>query len=115
MSRKKSVSKKEKKKDKKGKIMEIINIDDMSSEDIDIPKKTTEWMTKYEYTQLVACRSLQLSQGMIPLIDIKGDYNTLSIAERELNARVIPLCLCRILPDGTEEFWDPNKMHIMNY
>jgi len=116
--RKKSTSGKSDKSDLSD-VTDVIDINDadfpgFSSEDAPL-KKTSEWMTKYEYSHLIACRSLQLSQGINPLIDVDGDYNTLSIAERELNTRVIPLAIRRVLPDGTEEMWNPNEMHIRNY
>lgn|SRR5690606_6387950 len=80
-------------------------------------KKTSNRMTRFEYTMLVAARALQISAGMTPLIDYKkeGLIEPLEIAERELNERIIPLVIQRTLPDGSKEVWKVKDMLIKNY
>jgi len=80
-------------------------------------KKTSNRMTRFEYTMLVAARALQISAGMPPLIDYKkeGLIEPLDIAERELIERVIPLVVQRTLPDGSKEIWKVKDMLIKNY
>lgn len=91
--------------------------EDDGSEKIIIPKKTSNRMTRFEYTMLIAARALQLSAGAHPLIDYKKEniYDPREIAERELNERIIPLVIQRNLPDGSKEFWKVEDMYIKNY
>lgn len=89
-------------------------------EDSNIPhtiKKTTNRLTKFEYTMLVAARALQISAGARPLISYEeeGIFDPREIAEKELIERVIPLVIQRTLPDGTKEFWHVRDMYIKNY
>jgi DNA-directed RNA polymerase subunit K/omega len=78
--------------------------------------KTSPYMTKYEYTRLIAQRAIQLSKGVdYPRIDATGMYDPKEIAIRELHERVLPYIILRKLPDGTEESWDPKDMHIRNF
>lgn len=93
-----------------------INYDDADTTTAN--KKTTKYMTKYEYTSLVAFRTIQLRYGDIPRInDIPDDvkYNSQEIARMELHARVIPLVIKRNLPNGDEEIWKVKDMVICNY
>lgn len=94
--------------------IEIIEIEDTVP---DIIKKTSERLTRYEYTLLIAARALALSSGATPLIPFRelGIYDPREIAERELIERVIPLVVQRTLPDGTKEFWHVKDMLIRNY
>lgn len=80
-------------------------------------KKTSNMMTRYEYTLLVAARALQISAGSEPLIPFReeGIYDPREIAERELKERVIPLVIQRSLPDGSKEYWHVRDMFIKNY
>lgn len=96
--------------------MTIELCEDDNSEKI-VPRKTSNRMTRFEYTMLVAARTLQISAGSPPLIDHKkeGIYDPREIAERELNERVIPLVIQRNLPDGSKEFWKVEDMYIKNY
>lgn len=76
------------------------------------PKKvTSEFMNKYEYSRLIACRAMQLSRGMPALVEVES-YDPLEIAKAELHSRVIPLAIKRILPNGDEEIWKVQDMHI---
>lgn len=94
--------------------IEIIEYEEELPENI---KKTSNRLTRYEYTLLVAARALALSSGAIPLIPYRelNIYDPREIAERELLERVIPLLVQRTLPDGTKEFWHVKDMLIRNY
>ena len=59
-------------------------------------------LTKYERARIIAARALQLSLGAYPLIDISS-LNTrdpVIIAERELEAGVLPILIKREKPNG---------------
>lgn len=78
-------------------------------------KRTSDYMTKYEYTRLIACRAVRIDNGFPPKINVEGIFNPYEIARMELHARVIPLVIERTLPDGTKEIWNIKDMHIRNY
>lgn len=89
------------------------------SEDYTRPKerKTSPYMSIYEYTALLNARTLQISKPMyedapkVPLVTPE-DYDPISIATRELKAGLINLVIRRKLPDGTTEDWFPREMYL---
>lgn len=81
-------------------------------------RKTSAYMTKYEYARLLAARALQISSGTErgrPRINIEGNYDPTDIAQREIHERVVPLVIQRTLPDGSVETWHVKDMHIRDY
>jgi DNA-directed RNA polymerase subunit K/omega len=98
-------------------VIEIADDQEYNNTPIPPIRKTTNILTKYEYTVLIAARALQIEVGSEPLIPYKeqGIYNTRDIAEKELLERVIPLLIQRTLPDGSKEFWHVKDMIIKNY
>lgn len=44
------------------------------------------------------------------LVDLEGETDSLNIAMRELNNRMIPLVVRRYLPDNTYEDWEVSEM-----
>lgn len=78
------------------------------------PRKTVEYMTKYEYALLVTKRAMQLKYGQPPLIETKS-IDPIDIAILEISARVIPFKIERVLPNGYKEYWDISEMHIRDY
>lgn len=75
------------------------------------PKKTdaggssqatkTPPLTKYEKARILGGRALQLSLGAFPLVDARPGDSAIDIAERELEASVLPIIIRRRMPDGT--------------
>lgn len=59
-------------------------------------------ITKYERARIIGARALQLSMGSLPLIDISSlpREDTITIAEMELNAGILPITIRRRLPNG---------------
>ena len=82
-------------------------------------KRTSEYMTKYEYTRLIASRAVAIDKGFPSKVDAKivaeGNFNPYAIARKELHDRVIPLVIERTLQDGTKEIWHIKDMHIRDY
>lgn len=57
-------------------------------------------LNKFEKVRILGQRAEQISLGAPPLVDVVGLYDALSIAEKELEARVIPMCVIRTYPNG---------------
>ena len=96
-------------------IIEIIDDNNLLEEKSIDSRKTSHYMTRYEYARLVGFRTLHIMGGAPPKIDIEGMVCPQEIAKRELHQRVIPLIITRTLPNGTRERWNPNEMHIIDY
>lgn len=78
-------------------------------------KKTSAVISKYEFTTLVWCRALQISNGDPPKVDPDGSVVPIDIAIKELEERKIPLVIERQLPNGGSEYWNPNEMNLLTY
>jgi len=100
-------------------ILEIETTDGESVLTYDAPtRKTSAYMTKYEYARLLATRALQISAGTErgrPRVDAEGLYDPSEIAKCEIHERVVPLVIRRTLPDGSVETWSVKDMHIRDY
>lgn len=69
------------------------------------PRRTSPYMTKYERARIIGSRALQISLNAPVMVDTEGDTDPMSIAERELNSKLVPFIVRRFLPDGTYEDW----------
>ena len=58
-------------------------------------------LTKYEKVRILGTRATQIAFGAPPVIDITGLTDALVIAEKELEARKIPIVVIRHMPNGT--------------
>lgn len=74
-------------------------------QEVNKPKKTLPFMTKYESTRIIGVRIEQLSRGAKPNISTKGLYSIREIAEEELKQRKTPFIIKRPLPNNTFEYW----------
>ncbi len=52
-------------------------------------------LNKYEITRIISARALQLFFGAPPLVPVEKGDNFVSLAEKELQAGVIPLTVKR--------------------
>lgn len=52
-------------------------------------------LTKYEMARVIGARSLQLSSGAPPLLEVSEKESPMQIAARELERGVIPLIVVR--------------------
>lgn len=79
-------------------------------------KRTTPYMSQYEYCALISARIAQLTsrsaEWNIPKIKLEtsSDYDPLKIATKEVQARLVSLVIRRKLPDGTTEDWSLKDM-----
>lgn len=87
-----------------GKNMQSISTDTAPRESSG-PRRTSPYMTKYERARIIGSRALQISLNAPVMVDTEGDTDPMSIAERELNAKLVPFIVRRFLPDGTYEDW----------
>ncbi len=55
----------------------------------------TPTLSKYEMARLIGARSLQLSFGAPPLLEVTGNTTCMQIAFREFEAGIIPLVVLR--------------------
>ena len=84
---------------------EIIDVDEMHDpKEIDGDGKVVTGpptLTRFESARIMGARALQLSLGAPPFIPIPKDAATsLDIAIKELEKRVIPITIRRMLPNG---------------
>ena len=58
-------------------------------------------LTRFEKARIMGARALQLSLGAPPFIDIPvSAITSLDISMKELEERVIPITIRRVLPNG---------------
>jgi len=67
-------------------------------------------MTKYEFTSMISLRTMHLSKGAPPLVDlpadfrIRGNMELRSVALRELREGRLPYIVRRMMPNGKPEY-----------
>lgn len=88
--------------------------------DIDVqkPRLTQPYFTKYEYTTLLATRAQQIAEGAQPLVEVTGLKTSdpmfvWNVARREIEQRKLPFVIRRPLPNGESEFWSAQELEII--
>ena len=71
-------------------------------------------LTKYERVRLIGTRAKQISLGAKVLIKNTNGLSPIEIAKLELNERMIPMKIKRILPDNKVEIWKLSELDIEN-
>ena len=75
-------------------------------------------LTKYEFDQIIGLRTMHLSRGAPPLIDIPEDYKVTSniklreIAQKELLEHRLPYMVKRQMPNGRVEYWGLSELDL---
>ena len=83
---------------------------DSSEEEKQTPRKTSRYMSDYEFAGLICARALQLhAPGAKPLVTTRY-MDPQSIATKELWQRLVSLTVRRTLADGSIEDWHPSDM-----
>ena len=80
---------------------------------IEIPRdqrKTSIYMTKYEKARIIGIRALQISHCAPVMVELEGETDPMQIAMKELRQNVIPMKICRYLPNGFVEIWDVSEL-----
>jgi len=80
-----------------------------NSERITLPK-----LTKYEKVRLIGTRAKQLSLGAKVMIKNTSGLNPIEIAKLELQHKMIPMKIKRVLPDNKIEIWKLSELDIDN-
>lgn len=52
-------------------------------------------LSKFELARIIGARSLQLSYGAPPLLEVKTGESAIDVAKHELDAGIIPLVVLR--------------------
>lgn len=73
---------------------------------------TVPTLTKYERARLLGTRALQISMNAPVLVTLEGETDPLTIAQKELRERRIPLIIRRVLPDNTYEDWHIHELDV---
>lgn len=71
-------------------------------------------LTKYERVRILGDRSRQISLGAKPMIKGLTNMNPKEVARLELQMKVVPMRLIRILPTGKRERWKISELEIVN-
>jgi DNA-directed RNA polymerase I, II, and III subunit RPABC2 len=80
-----------------------------NSERITLPK-----LTKYERVRLIGTRAKQISLGAKVMIKNTTGLNPIEIAKLELEHKIIPMKIKRVLPDNKVEIWKLSELDIDN-
>jgi len=68
-------------------------------------KKTYPILTKFEKARIIGVRLQQLANGARPLVDTSSLKTINDIVHLELEKRMIPFIIRRLLPNGRYEDW----------
>ncbi len=85
-------------------MVEILTEDDIMGE-IDAPKRTLPFLSKYERARIIGLRGQQIADGAPPLVEIGDLKDAVKIAEKELEELKLPFIIKRPLPSGKFEYW----------
>jgi DNA-directed RNA polymerase I, II, and III subunit RPABC2 len=80
-----------------------------SSQRITLPK-----LTKYEKVRLIGTRAKQISLGAKVMIKNTEGLNAIEIAKLELEHKMIPMKVKRVLPDNSVEIWKLSELDLDN-
>jgi len=75
-------------------------------------------MTKYEFNQTISLRTMHLSKGAPPLVDLPADFRIRSnmelrnIALQELREGSLPYLVRRMMPNGKAEYRRLSEMDL---
>lgn len=75
-------------------------------------------MTKYEFNQVIALRTMHLAKNAPPLIDlpdgfrIKSNMELRAVAIQELQQKKLPYIIKRVMPNGKTEYWNVEDLHL---
>ncbi|KAJ8513483.1 hypothetical protein OPV22_003917 [Ensete ventricosum] len=84
--------------------------EDKEQEQVERPRKTSKYMTKYERARILGTRALQISMNAPVMVELEGETDPLEIAMKELRERKIPFTIRRYLPDGSYEDWGVDEL-----
>jgi DNA-directed RNA polymerase subunit K/omega len=75
-------------------------------------RKTSEVITKFEYTDVVSNRAKQIENGSRIFADVGDEDSPIKMAEMEIRQKQCPLSVRRMISNNIAEIWDVNEMII---
>jgi DNA-directed RNA polymerase I, II, and III subunit RPABC2 len=75
-------------------------------------RRTSEVITKFEYTDVTSNRAKQIENGSPVFTDIRDESDPIKMAELEIRMKRCPLSIRRMLSNNICEIWDVNEMII---
>ena len=117
-SKSKKKSKKNEEEDEKEEDLCEYNYDEIYDEKKEEPliivendqRITLPKLTKYEKVRLIGTRAKQISLGAKVMIKNTKGLNPIEIAKLELEEKIIPMKIKRILPDNKVEIWKLSEL-----
>lgn len=76
----------------------------------DTDRRTRNSLTKYEVTRLLGERTTQLSYGAKPMLNGVNGMPPRVVAQLELESKMLPIKIVRILPNGKKEIWSLDEL-----
>jgi DNA-directed RNA polymerase I, II, and III subunit RPABC2 len=75
-------------------------------------RKTSEVITKFEFTDVTSNRAKQIENGGKIFADIGDEDDPIAMAELEIKQKQCPLAIRRLISSNIAEIWDVNEMII---
>jgi DNA-directed RNA polymerase I, II, and III subunit RPABC2 len=73
-------------------------------------RKTSEIITKFEFTDVTSNRAKQIENGSKIFVDIGSEDNPIKMAELEIKMKQCPLSVRRFISTNIAEIWSVNEM-----
>jgi DNA-directed RNA polymerase subunit K/omega len=73
-------------------------------------RKTSDAMSKFEYTDVVSNRAKQIENGSIVFTDVGDESDPIKMAELEIRMKKCPLSIKRMISNNIAEVWAVNEM-----
>jgi DNA-directed RNA polymerase subunit K/omega len=73
-------------------------------------RRTTKYLTNYERVSLLGTRAAQLAQGAKPMIRGVNGLDPRTVAQLELESKMIPIKIVRTLTNNTKEVWTIDEL-----
>lgn len=75
-------------------------------------RKTSEVITKFEFTSVTSNRGKQIENGSKIFVDTGDESDPIAMAELEIKMKQCPLAIRRMISHSIAEIWDVNEMII---
>jgi DNA-directed RNA polymerase subunit K/omega len=75
-------------------------------------RKTSEVITKFEFTSVTSNRGKQIENGSKIFVDIGDESDPIAMSELEIKMKQCPLAIRRMISNNIAEIWDVNEMLI---
>ena len=75
-------------------------------------RRSSEVITKYEFTDVVSNRAKHIENGGRVFVEIEDESCPIKIAEKEIRLKKCPLTIRRLISANIAELWNVNEMTI---